>query len=266
LIGATFIPPVSIARVAVSRSTALKLRFSILTSQGSPEVGDETQAIAGWNSPGPIHIVNNYLEGAGEVILIGGADPSIVNLVPSDLEISRNYLRKPKEWLGRAGIKGTLELKNARRVNIEGNLIESEILTTAIVLTVRNQNGKAPWSTLEDVTVRNNLVRHASSGINILGSDNEHRSQEAKRIRVVNNLLLDIVQDRPDNIPYFPASQWRPTNRRHPQHSPAGRQRHYRLWSAEHWLCFSRQHCSVQSIRNCVFELRFRMWPRILFL
>lgn len=178
---------------------------SILNSHvsGFAGAGDETQAIAGWNSPGPIHIVNNYLEGAGEVILIGGADPSIAQLVPSDLEIRRNHLRKPKEWLGRAGIKGTLELKNARRVNIEGNLIESEILTTAIVLTVRNQNGKAPWSTLEDVTVRNNLVRHASSGINILGSDNEHRSQEARRIRVVNNLLLDIVQDRPDNIPYF---------------------------------------------------------------
>lgn len=178
---------------------------SILNSHvsGFAGAGDETQAIAGWNSPGPIHIVNNYLEGAGEVILIGGADPSIANLVPSDLEISRNYLRRPKEWMGRALIKGTLELKNARRVNIEGNLIESEILTTAIVLTVRNQNGKAPWSTLEDVAVQNNLVRHASSGINILGSDNEHRSQEAKRIRVVNNLLLDIVQDRPDNIPYF---------------------------------------------------------------
>jgi hypothetical protein len=178
---------------------------SILNSHVSGFAGasDETQAIAGWNGPGPLHVVNNYLEGAGEVVLIGGADPSIVNLVPSDLEIRRNYLSKRKEWSKQATVKGTLELKNARRVNIEGNLIESEILTTAIVLTVRNQNGKAPWSTLEDVAVQNNIIRHASSGINILGSDNEHRSQEAKRIQVVNNLLLDIVADRPDNIPYF---------------------------------------------------------------
>jgi hypothetical protein len=178
---------------------------SILNSHVSGFAGasDETQAIAAWNGPGPLHFVNNYLEGAGEVMLIGGADPSIVNLVPSDLEIRRNYFRKPKEWLKQATIKGTLELKNARRVNIEGNLIESEILTTAIVLTVRNQNGKAPWSTIEDVVVQNNVIRHASSGINILGSDNERHSQEAKRICVVNNLLLDIVADRPDNIPYF---------------------------------------------------------------
>ncbi|MGH9932742.1 MAG: hypothetical protein ACREA9_26360 [Pyrinomonadaceae bacterium] len=170
---------------------------------GFAGAGDETQAIAGWNGPGPFHIVNNYLEGAGEVILIGGADPAVPGLVPSDIEIRRNYLRKPREWNGRATIKGTFELKNAKRVVIEGNLIESEILTTAIVLTVRNQSGKAPWSTIEDVEIKNNVVRHASTGINILGSDNEHRSQEAKRIRIVNNLLVDIVTDKPDNIPYF---------------------------------------------------------------
>ncbi|HEY8187916.1 MAG TPA: hypothetical protein VIF64_17730 [Pyrinomonadaceae bacterium] len=170
---------------------------------GFAGAGDETQAVAGWNGPGPFHIVNNYLEGAGEVVLIGGADPSIPNLVPSDIEFRRNYLRKLKEWYGRATIKGTFELKNARRVVMEGNLIESEILTTAIVVTVRNQSGKAPWSTIEDVEIKNNVVRHASSGINVLGTDNEHRSQEAKRIRIVNNLVVGIVADSPDNIPYF---------------------------------------------------------------
>jgi hypothetical protein len=178
---------------------------SIINSHvsGFAGAGDETQAIAGWNGPGPFHIINNYLEGAGEVVLIGGADPSIPNLVPADIEFRRNYLRKLKEWSERATIKGTLELKNARRVVIEGNLLESDILTTALVVTVRNQSGKAPWSTIEDVEIKNNIVRHASSGINILGNDNEHRSQEAKRIQIVNNLMVGIVADRADNIPYF---------------------------------------------------------------
>jgi hypothetical protein len=178
---------------------------SVINSHVSGFAGaaDETQAIAAWNSPGPLHIVNNYLEGAGEVVLIGGADPAVPNLVPSDIEIRRNFMRKPKEWLGRATVKGTFELKNARRVVIEGNLIESEILTTAIVLTVRNQGGKAPWSTLEDVDIRNNIVRHANTGVNILGSDNEHHSQEAKRIRITNNLFVDLIVADPENIPYF---------------------------------------------------------------
>src|SRR6185295_18010019 len=69
--------------------------------------------------------------------------------------------------------------------------------------TVRNQGGKAPWSTVENVDVKNNIVRHASTGINILGSDNEHRSQEANHIRVVNNVLVDIVAGDPNDIPYF---------------------------------------------------------------
>ena len=165
--------------------------------------GDETQAIAGWNGPGPFHIVNNYLEGGAEVLLFGGADPSISNLVPSDIEIRRNYFRKPAEWQGHATIKGTLELKNARRVIIDGNLLESEIRVTAFVITVRNQNGKAPWSTIEDVNITNNIVRHASTGINILGSDNEHISQQAQRISVANNLLTDLVSDDPSNSAYF---------------------------------------------------------------
>jgi hypothetical protein len=76
-------------------------------------------------------------------------------------------------------------------------------LTTAFVLTVRNQGGKAPWSTIENVDVKNNIIRHASTGVNILGSDNERRSQEANHIRVANNLFVDLVGSDPNNIPYF---------------------------------------------------------------
>jgi hypothetical protein len=178
---------------------------SVLNSyvSGFAGAGDETQAIAGWNGPGPFHIVNNFLQGGAEVILFGGSDPSITGLVPADIEVRRNYLTKSKEWAGRAMIKGTFELKNARRVKVDGNFFEGEILTTAFVLTPRNQNGKAPWCTVEDVEITNNIVRHASSGFNILGNDNEHQSQEARRIRIANNLLIDVTPDDPNNTAYF---------------------------------------------------------------
>lgn len=39
--------------------------------------GQDAQAIAGWNGPGPFKIVNNYLEGSGENIMFGGADPAL---------------------------------------------------------------------------------------------------------------------------------------------------------------------------------------------
>ena len=36
-------------------------------------IGQDTQAIGGWNGPGPYTIENNYLEAAGENVMFGGA-------------------------------------------------------------------------------------------------------------------------------------------------------------------------------------------------
>lgn len=280
-------------------------------------IGFDTQAICGWNGPGPFKIINNYLEAAGENILFGGADPKITNLVPSDIEFRRNDCSKPLSWKdgilarplnlnfgalrspasnltpgatyyykiasrGRAGyssiatspasneiavtligdqntisavwdatdyateyriyrtsdapdaparnwiyyiahepaftdtgngaisasdstpptagtrwsVKNILELKNARRVLIEGNLFENNWVDAqsgfAILFTVRNQDGKAPWSVAEDVTFVNNIIRHAAAGINILGRDDLHPSDKARRISIKNNLFYDI--------------------------------------------------------------------------
>ena len=53
----------------------------------------------------------------------------------------------------------------------------------AIVFTPRNQDGTAPWTVVQDVQFTNNVVRHVSSGINLLGSDDIHSSQLTSRIR-----------------------------------------------------------------------------------
>ena len=156
---------------------------------------DETQGICGWNGPGPFHIVNNYIEGGAQNIMFGGADPAVPNLVPSDIEIQRNFLYKPREWFGKATIKAVIELKNARRVNIDGNVLESGGSVGAFVLTVRNQNGGAPWSILEYINVTNNIVRHANAGFSILGRDTEHSSQQANHFRIANNLIVDVGSD-----------------------------------------------------------------------
>src|SRR5206468_132741 len=124
-------------------------------------VGADSQAIMGWNGPGPFKIVNNHLEGAGENVMFGGADPPIHSLVPSDIEIRQNHFFKPLSW--REGdptyagtpwtIKNLFELKNARRVLVEGNVFENIWRAAqdgfALQLTVRNQYGGAPWSTIE---------------------------------------------------------------------------------------------------------------------
>lgn len=63
-------------------------------------VGLDTQAIGGWNGPGPYRIQNNFLEAAGEVFMVGGDDPKIANLVPSDIEVRDNTLSRPVAWRG----------------------------------------------------------------------------------------------------------------------------------------------------------------------
>ena len=61
-------------------------------------VGMDTQAIGGWNGPGPVLVENNYLEAAGENFMLGGADPAIPNLVTEDVVIRRNYFSRPLSW------------------------------------------------------------------------------------------------------------------------------------------------------------------------
>jgi len=60
--------------------------------------GFDSQAIAGFNGPGPFEIVNNYLEATGENVMFGGADPKIEGLVPAGIEIRGNHFYKPLAW------------------------------------------------------------------------------------------------------------------------------------------------------------------------
>ena len=165
------------------------------------EVGADSQAVLVTNSPGPFKIVNNHLEGAGENVMFGGADPSIIDLVPSDAEIVGNHVTKPLAWRGSAWtIKNLLELKNARRLLIQGNVFENNWAAAqdgaAIVLKSVNQDGGAPWSVTEDVTFVRNIVRHSASGIRISGRGDGFSAGQTARILIRDNLLQDIDGSR----------------------------------------------------------------------
>lgn len=160
-------------------------------------VGQDTQAIAGWNGPGPYTIENNYLEAAGENFILGGSDPAIPGLVAEDVVFRRNHLAKPVAWrTGRWQVKNLFELKNARRVLVEGNLMEyawrDAQVGYAILLTPRNQDGKAPWAAIEDVTIRRNVIRHAGGALSITGEDSNFPSGSTRRVKVADNLFYDI--------------------------------------------------------------------------
>jgi hypothetical protein len=157
----------------------------------------DTQAISGWNGPGPFKIDNNHLEAAGEIFLLGGATPGIHDLVPSDVTFAHNYVTRPVEWRQQKWqVKNLLELKNARRVLVEHNLFENNWLAAqagyAIVITPRGERGMAAWAVVEDVTFRLNIVRHVAAAVNILGHDDNGPSGLARLIRVSENLFYDV--------------------------------------------------------------------------
>jgi hypothetical protein len=198
-------------RAALKRGIALNSATTVIANSYIADchvAGQDAQAIGGWNGPGPYKLINNYLAGSGENLMFGGADPRVPDLVPSDIEIRGNHLYKPPEWRqGAPGaakppwtVKNLLELKNARRVWIEGNVLEycwvHGQTGFAVLLTPRNQDGRAPWCVVEDVTFVNNIVRHCSSGISILAEDDNHPSGVARRLLFRNNLFDDINPTR----------------------------------------------------------------------
>lgn len=159
--------------------------------------GEETQGICGWTGTRNVKILNNYIEGGAENIMFGGADPDAADLIPSDIEIRGNHLNKPAEWAEKVTVKTLFELKNARRVLFAGNLLTNNWKGSAFRITVRNQDGSAPFSVIEDVTIRDNVIDRAGEGINILGMDDTHPSRTLRGLRIENNIFLNITGGGP---------------------------------------------------------------------
>jgi len=145
--------------------------------------GMDTQAFAAWYTPGPIKLVNNHLEAAGENVMFGGGGGPNDPYVPSDIEIRNNYLYKPLSW-AKAGVtlpphakwweKNAFEIKSAQRVLFDSNIIEnvwaSAQTGTAVVLTVRSgQSGNI--AVVNDITLTNNVLTNVVSGFVGLAAD-----------------------------------------------------------------------------------------------
>jgi hypothetical protein len=163
--------------------------------------GNDSQCFASWNGSGPFLIQNNFIQAGAENILFGGADPSIANLVPSDITVVGNLIQKNLAWRGEAAsynwvVKNLFELKNAQRVLLDGNVLQYTWAAgqdEAIILRSVNQGGTCRWCVVQDVTVTHNLIQHTPIGLVIVGSDFGFPFALAtQRVLVLNNLLSDI--------------------------------------------------------------------------
>jgi len=185
--------------VNVSRCVALNDAASAVIDSYLSEChaqGFDSQAICGWNGPGPFKIANDYLEGAGEIVMFGGADPTIANLTPSDIEIRHNHFTRPTSWKGVWSVKNLLEFKNARRVQIEGNVFENNWPDAqdgfAVVWKSSNETGAAPWSVTRDVIFRYNRLRNSAGGVNIAAHPGTYPVEPLSRVLISNNVFDNI--------------------------------------------------------------------------
>jgi hypothetical protein len=295
------------AKLGSKRGIALNSgKTSIVNSYISDikATGMDTQAICGWNGPGPYLIENNYLEAAAENIMFGGAEPAIQGLVPANITIRRNLITKNLKWqsavlttpavkataagggtlpagtytyrvvaygpcgngvtcrsgasadvsvsLGATGsttiawsavsgatsyriygrsagsltqywtttgttftdsgasgtgssvpttaghkrtVKNLIELKNAKLVLIEGNVIENcwkaDQKGYAVLFTPVNL-GLAAWTAVQDVVFRYNTVRHVGAGIQVNGRDTVKGSEYTSDVRIAHNVFTDM--------------------------------------------------------------------------
>lgn len=198
-------------KLELKRAVALNSAATAIVNSTLDEVhhtGSDSQAICGWTGPGPFLIQNNTLEGSGENIMFGGADPVIAGVLPRDITIRGNDITKPGSWRGRWLVKNLLELKLGQRVLIEKNTLRNNWADGqsgfAINMKTTNQDGRAPWSNTSHVTFRDNIVKDTPSAIKIASGPEGGDGIAASHFAIYRNTFENIGTSLgPDEVKLF---------------------------------------------------------------
>lgn len=172
----------------------------------------------GSTTAGPYQITGNFLEASGENVLFGGG---AATTTPADIQINQNHFYKPLIWLsGQPGfvggtgghpfvVKNHLELKNAQRVLIEGNIFEyswggfsqagnSILLTPKNQYDVSSKTNICPLCQVTDVTIRFNTISHVAAGFQIANalSDGGGSASAGQRYSIHDVIVDDMDQTK----------------------------------------------------------------------
>jgi hypothetical protein len=187
--------------------------FHCVSITGSCSDAQTINGGLGDNQMGPYKIVDNFLEASGENILFGGGEATVT---PADIEIRQNHMFKPLTWLqGQPGyvggtngnpfiVKNLLELKNAQRVLVDGNIMENcwggfSQVGFAILLTPKSQSNLCPSCQVTDVTIRYSSISHVGAGLQIANglSDSGGAALDGER-----HSIHDVIVDDIDGVKY----------------------------------------------------------------
>jgi hypothetical protein len=150
--------------------------------------GQDAQAILVSNTPGPLKIVNNRLQGSTEVVLFGG-DTATVGMA-SDVEVRYNTLSHPYAWRGATSwqVKNIFEIKKARRLLFESNIL-SNIWASGqagfAILIKHEPYLDESLGVTEDIILRYNKINNAAAGINIATRGDNNGGSTISNVRRV---------------------------------------------------------------------------------
>jgi len=135
--------------------------------------GQESQAIAMWNTPGPLKVTNSVLEAGSIPFLAGGNPPVIPNTIATGLLFENCLFTRPVAWQGQAIVcKNAFELKSAQDVVVRNctleNVWKQGQTASAIVLTAVNY-GNSPDAVVQNVLFENCNIRNVGAGVNGIG-------------------------------------------------------------------------------------------------
>jgi hypothetical protein len=151
--------------------------------------GSDSSAIAAWNAPGPLLVDNNTIYSCGYGMILGGVDPSIPNVLVSDVTVTNNVFSKRLEWETAdanpvtAGVqsfscKNNFELKAALRVVVRYNTLGPNWQSAAsphgssVWFKSGNQDSTCNWCETRDVDFSYNKILNVASCFNITAGQN----------------------------------------------------------------------------------------------
>lgn len=188
-------PTTSTQNAVVFNAARLTLKDSWVSEIHWP--GTETHCVVGYDGTGPFRLTNNYLSCASINVLLGGATPQIAGNYSGDVEIRSNHITKNTAWRGAGfAVKNLVEIKNARRVLVEGNVLENSWSDAQEGMAINAQSNGEYNPLTADLTFRWNAIRSINQCFVLLAHDALGFGQAMARVAVEQNLCTQIGGDQ----------------------------------------------------------------------
>ena len=159
--------------------------------------GIESHCVVAWTGAGPMKLVNDHFDCASIGVLLGGAARAIAGVAASDVEVRGNHFVKDTAYRGYVA-KNLFEVKDAKRVLLEGNVIEHSWFEAQSAMAINLQSltdEKNSDVQATDITVRWNRVSQAGQCITMSARGYNGVASPMAKVLIEQNLCTEIGID-----------------------------------------------------------------------